>query len=97
MWTIPDELLVENGGNIVRIENSDGSISYKPVKVKFGAGEYTGSGMPDMSRKAELAGQTVEVEGFALTYDELGYCVEARNLDWITPADPDTDGGHFKK
>ena len=96
MWKIPEELLVENGGNIVRIENSDGSVSYKPVKVKYGVGDYTGDGMPDMSRKKELAGLTVEDKGFSLTYDNQGYCIEARNLDWITPEDPETEGGHWK-
>ena len=95
-WTIPEELLVENGGNIIKIENSDGSISYKPVKVKYGVGDYTGKGMPDMSRKTERAGKTVEEDGFALTYDALGYCTEARNLNWVVPENPETEGGHWK-
>lgn len=89
MWTIPDELLVENGGNIVKIENADGSTTYKPVKVRYGVGSYTGKAMPDMSRKTDLAGKTVEVDNFLLTYDNLGYCVELRRSDWITPSDAD--------
>ena len=97
MWTIPEELLVENGGNIVKIENSDGSVSYRPIKVKFGVGSYTGAGMPDMSRKTELAGQTVEEKGFLLTYDTNGYCIEARNVNWIPPENPDVEGGHWAK
>lgn len=95
MWKIPDNLLVENGGNIVKIENSDGSTSYRPVKVKYGVGEYTGDGMPDMSRKPERAGQTAEEKGFLLFYDANGYCVEARNAKWIPPENPETEGGHW--
>ena len=76
MWRIPEELLAENGGDIVREEHEDGSVSYRPMHVKYGAGSYTGSGMPDMSRKPELAGQTVATEDgeFELTYDGKGYC-----------------------
>lgn len=95
MWTIPENLLVENGGNIVRIENSDGTVSFRPVKVANGVGSYTGGGAPDMGRKPERAGTTIEENGFALTYDERGFCIEARNLDWITPDDPETEGGHW--
>ena len=97
MWTIPDELLVENGGNIIKTVNEDGSISYKPKDVKYGVGSYTGAGMPDMSRNKEFASKQREDKGFLLTYDENGYCIEAQNLDWITPADSDTNNGHFKK
>lgn len=97
MWTIPDELLVENGGNIIKIENSDGSVSYRPVKVKEGVGDYTGKGAPNMSRRNDRAGQTVEEDGFALTYDKLGYCTEARNLNWVPPENPETEGGHWKQ
>lgn len=97
MWKIPDSLLVENGGNIVKIENSDGSVSYRPVKVKHGVGEYTGDGMPDMSRKPERAGLTAEEKGFLLFYDANGYCVEARNIKWEPPENPETEGGHFKE
>lgn len=93
-WTIPEELLIENGGNIIRIENSDGSVSYRPVKVKFGVGSYTGDGMPDMSRKTELAGQKIRDKDFILTYDENGYCVEARNVNWIHVEGPDIEGTH---
>lgn len=56
---------------------------------------YTGSGMPDMGRKPERAGQVVEEKGFVLTYDERGYCVMARNSKWIPPVDPETEGGHW--
>lgn len=94
-WTIPEELLVENGGNIIREEHEDGSVSYRPMHVKEGVGDYTGAGMPDMSRKTERAGQTVEEKGFELTYDNLGYCIEARNLNWIPPENPETEGGHW--
>lgn len=96
MWKIPDELLIENGGNIVKIENSDGSVTYRPVNVKAGVGSYTGAGMPDMSRNKARAGQKIEDKGFELEYDANGYCVSARNLNWITPEDPETDGGHWK-
>ena len=81
-WKTPEELLVENGGNIIKIENSDGSITYQPINVKYGVGSYTGSGMPDMSRKEERAGQKFTEKGFELTYDNLGYCVSIRNLEF---------------
>ena len=58
---------------------------------------YTGNGMPSLERKPELAGKTVEEKGFYLTYDENGYCVEARNVNWIPPEDPETGGGHWKE
>lgn len=82
MWKIPDELLVENGGDIIREEREDGSVSYRPMHVKYGAGSYTGSGMPDMGRKIELAGKTVVTKDgeFELTYDNNGYCVQALHL-----------------
>ena len=57
---------------------------------------YTGSGLPDMSRKTERAGQVVEEKGFYLTYDEQGYCVSAQNVDWVPPENPETGGGHWK-
>ncbi len=34
-------------------------------------------GVPDLSRKMELAGKTVRHNGYEFTYDELGYCVSA--------------------
>ena len=34
-------------------------------------------GVPDLSRKMELAGKTVCHNGYEFTYDELGYCVSA--------------------
>ena len=95
-WVIPDNLLVENGGYIEKIENSDGSITYKNTKATTGVGNYTGDGGPDMSRRLDRAGQKVEEKGFELTYDENGYCVSARNLNWVVPENPDTEGGHWK-
>lgn len=80
MWKIPDELLVENGGDIIREEREDGSVSYRPMHVKYGAGSYTGSGMPDMSRKQELAGQTIRDNEWERTYDGNGYCVQVLHL-----------------
>lgn len=91
MWTIPDELLAENGGNFVKVENSDGSISYKPIKVKYGVGNYTGSEIPPMGRRNDRAGKTVEEDGFLLTYDDFGYCVELKRSDWITPKDDEDE------
>ena len=79
-WKIPENLLAENGGDIIREEHEDGSVSFRPLHVKYGAGHYTGSGMPDMSRKPELAGRTVADGEFELTYDGRGYCVEAMYL-----------------
>lgn len=76
-WKIPENLLAENGGNIIREEYEDGSVSFRPQIVTHGVGSYTGSGMPDMSRKPELAGQTVPDGEFELTYDGKGYCIEA--------------------
>ncbi len=76
-WRIPENLLVENGGDIIREEHEDGSVSYRPQHVKYGVGSYTGSGMPDMSRKPERAGQTFTEKEFELVYDRLGYCIEA--------------------
>ena len=35
------------------------------------------AGVPDLSRKVELAGKTVRRQGYEFTYDELGYCVSA--------------------
>lgn len=35
------------------------------------------AGVPDLSRKMELAGKTVRRAGYEFTYDELGYCVSA--------------------
>lgn len=80
MWKIPDELLVENGGDIIREEREDGSVSYRPMHVKYGAGSYTGSGMPDMSRNPELAGQTIRDNEWERTYDGNGYCVQLLHL-----------------
>ena len=34
-------------------------------------------GVPDLSRKMELAGKTVRRGGYDFTYDEEGYCVSA--------------------
>ena len=34
-------------------------------------------GVPDLSRKMELAVKTVRHNGYEFTYDELGYCVSA--------------------
>lgn len=81
MWKIPDEMLAENGGDIIREEREDGSVSYRPMHVKFGAGSYTGSGMPDMDRKPELAGQTIRDGEWERTYDSMGYCVQLLHLD----------------
>lgn len=80
MWKIPDKMLVENGGDIIREEREDGSVSYRPMHVKFGAGSYTGSSMPDMSRKPELAGQTIRDGEWKRTYDSEGYCVQLLHL-----------------
>lgn len=96
-WKIPDNLLEENGGYIRKVENDDGTITYINLNAKAdGVGSYTGAGMPDMSRNKERAGKKVEEKGFELTYDEDGYCVSARNLDWVVPKDPETEGGYFK-
>lgn len=81
MWKIPDEMLAENGGDIIREEREDGSVSYRPMHVKYGAGSYTGSGMPDMSRKSELAGQTIRDGEWERTYDSKGYCVQLLHLN----------------
>lgn len=34
-------------------------------------------GVPDLSRKMELAGKTARRGGYDFTYDEEGYCVSA--------------------
>ena len=87
MWQIPDKLLAENGGDIVKEINEDGSVSYKPLHQKFGAGSYTGSGLPDLGRRNDRADTTVEEDGFLLTYDAFGYCVEIKRADWIEPTE----------
>ena len=80
MWKIPDELLAENGGDIIREEREDGSVSYRPMHVDYGAGKYTGGPIPDMSRKPELAGQTIRDGEWERTYDNKGYCVQLLHL-----------------
>lgn len=80
MLKIPDEMLVENGGDIIREEREDGSVSYRPMHVDYGVGKYTGGPIPDMSRKPELAGQTVSDGEWERTYDSQGYCVQMLHL-----------------
>lgn len=58
---------------------------------------YTGSGLPDLGRRPERAGQKVEEKGFLLEYDERGYCVSAQNVNWVPPEDPEHGGGHWKE
>lgn len=81
-WKIPDNLLAENGGSIIREENPDGSVTYKPQDVKYGVGSYTGGAIPDMSRQPGLAGLTIRTANgeWERTYDTDGYCVKMVHL-----------------
>lgn len=60
-------------------DGSDANLNFKDTRVygKGEKGQYTG---PDTSRDEKLAGQTVEKNGYVITYDELGYAVKAINV-----------------
>lgn len=60
-------------------DGSDANLNFKDTRIygKGEKGQYTG---PDTSRDEKLAGQTVEKNGYVITYDELGYAVKAINV-----------------
>lgn len=60
-------------------DGSDANLNYRDTTLysKGEKGAYTGA---DMSRDEKLAGQTVEKNGYVITYDELGYAVKATNV-----------------
>ena len=60
-------------------DGSDANLNFKDTTFygKGTKGKYTG---PDTSRDEKLAGQTVEKNGYVITYDELGYAVRATNV-----------------
>lgn len=60
-------------------DGSDANLNFKDTTFygKGTKGKYTG---PDTSRDEKLAGQTVEKNGYVITYDELGYAVKATNV-----------------
>ena len=60
-------------------DGSEANLNFKDTRVygKGEKGQYTG---PDSSRDEKLAGQTVEKNGYVITYDELGYAVKAINV-----------------
>lgn len=60
-------------------DGSDANLNFKDTRIygKGEKGQYTG---PDSSRDEKLAGQTVEKNGYVITYDELGYAVKAINV-----------------
>lgn len=60
-------------------DGSDANLNFKDTTFygKGTKGKYTG---PDTSRDEKLAGQTVEKNGYVITYDELGYAVSATNV-----------------
>lgn len=60
-------------------DGSDANLNFKDTRIygKGEKGQYTG---PDTSRDEKLAGQTVEKNGYVITYDELGYAVKATNV-----------------
>ena len=60
-------------------DGSDANLNFKDTRVygKGEKGQYTG---PDTSRDEKLAGQTVEKNGYVITYDKYGYAVKAINV-----------------
>lgn len=60
-------------------DGSDANLNFKDTTFygKGTKGKYTG---PDTSRDEKLAGQTVEKNGYVITYDELGYAIKATNV-----------------
>ena len=60
-------------------DGSDANLNFKDTRVygKGEKGQYTG---PDTSRDEKLAGQTVEKNGYVITYDKYGYAVSATNV-----------------
>lgn len=60
-------------------DGSDANLNFKDTRVygKGEKGQYTGA---DMSRDEKLAGQTVEKNGYVITYDKYGYAVSATNV-----------------
>lgn len=60
-------------------DGSNANLNFKDTRIygKGEKGQYTG---PDTSRDEKLAGQTVEKNGYVITYDELGYAVKAINV-----------------
>lgn len=62
-----------------RADGSGADTTYKDTTpyAKGTKGSYSGA---DMTRDTRLAGQTVEKNGYAITYDEDGYAVKALNV-----------------
>jgi TP901 family phage tail tape measure protein len=60
-------------------DGSDANLNFKDTRVygKGEKGQYTG---PDTSRDEKLAGQTVEKNGYVITYDENGYATKVINV-----------------
>nr|DAG07566.1 MAG TPA: minor tail protein [Caudoviricetes sp.] len=60
-------------------DGSDANLNFKDTRIygKGEKGQYTG---PDTSRDEKLAGQTVEKNGYVITYDKYGYAVSAINV-----------------
>lgn len=60
-------------------DGSDANLNFKDTRIygKGEKGQYTGA---DMSRDEKLAGQTVEKNGYVITYDKYGYAVSATNV-----------------
>ena len=60
-------------------DGSDANLNYRDTTLysKGEKGAYTGA---DMSRDEKLAGQTVEKNGYVITYDKYGYAVSATNV-----------------
>lgn len=59
-------------------DGSSANLNYKDTRV-YGKGEKGQYKGPDMSRDEKLAGQTVEKNGYVITYDENGYAKSAIN------------------
>lgn len=60
-------------------DGSSANLNYKDTRV-YGKGEKGQYKGPDMSRDEKLAGQTVEKNGYVITYDENGYAKSALNV-----------------
>ena len=60
-------------------DGSSANLNYKDTRV-YGKGEKGQYKGPDMSRDEKLAGQTVEKNGYVITYDKNGYAKSALNV-----------------